>query len=172
MYCSEKGVLTVVHVLLDWGAEVDDRWQVQRTVNLRSDFMAFSNDLPLFAAAMNGHGKILNLLLEKTTIDIGPRIDEDYATPLDFALKEGCEGLEQILAVTHCSRERLSQIGDEGLLRRSDIVVNVKDDAGRTPLALAQSKIHDSGKIDDGESENDLENLKAIAQLLESSGGL
>lgn len=51
-------------------------------------------------------------------------------------------------------------------------MVNVKDDAGRTPLALAQSKIHDSGKIDDGESENDLENLKAIAQLLESSGGL
>lgn len=119
MYCSEKGVLTVVHVLLDWGAEVDDRWQVQRTVNLRSDFMAFSNDLPLFAAAMNGHGKILNLLLEKTTIDIGPRIDEDYATPLDFALKEGCEGilcivLEHVIIRHYYGRDAINSAIDHG----------------------------------------------------------
>ncbi|CAD6570009.1 MAG: hypothetical protein ASARMPREDX12_003269 [Alectoria sarmentosa] len=168
IWAADKGHVPAVKVLLhrqDVDVNAIDNYVPAMTVLLHHqdvDVNAIDNfestDRPRAAlsyAAMHGHGRIVELLLEREDIDVNIRDERHNMTPLMFAIATGREAVLKILLkhkdiVTDKQYPRggtalhwASDLGHRGgvqtLLERGDFDADRESKMGETPLSTAAS---------------------------------
>ena len=139
-YLAEHGLISVLKLLLDNGADVNDEDRLQRT--------------PLWWAASSGQRETVMMLIDRgADLDKSPQ----HRDLLLISAETGCEGLARLLLDRGVppnvqdtnGRTALSWVAAEGhevtvtLLLNKNANVNIEDDFGRSPLSRAAARGHD-----------------------------